>query len=90
MHVRPATLRSRLVTGGPSAHDPAMVEYGNGVGQTTGIAGGGGGGQSMDAGAAFGQFIDNAVHTVSTMPPAQLALLAVIVIVGLVIFKRAF
>lgn len=44
----------------------------------------------MDAGAAFGQFIDNAVHTVSTMPPAQLALLVVIVVVGLLIFKRAF
>ncbi|HEY3164165.1 MAG TPA: hypothetical protein VGJ71_07370 [Candidatus Limnocylindrales bacterium] len=67
-----------------------MVEYGNGVGQASGVAGGSGGGQSMDAGAAFGQFIDNAVHTVSTMPPAQLALLVVIVVVGLLIFKRAF
>ena len=68
-----------------------MVEYGNGVGQATGVAGGsGGGGQTMDAGAAFGQFVDNAVHTVSTMPPAQLALLVVIVVVGLLIFKRAF
>jgi hypothetical protein len=68
-----------------------MVEYGNGVGQATGVAGGsGGGGQPMDAGAAFGQFIDNAVHTVSTMPPGELAILVVIVVVGLVIFKRAF
>jgi hypothetical protein len=67
-----------------------MVEYGNGVGQATGVAGGGGGGQSLDAGAAFGQFVTNAVHTVSAMPPAQLALLAVIVIVGLLIFRRAF
>jgi hypothetical protein len=71
---------------------PRMVEYGNGVGQATGIAGGsgGGGGTSMDAGAAFGQFVNNAVHTISTMPPTQLALLVVIVVVGLVIFKRAF
>jgi hypothetical protein len=68
-----------------------MVEYGNGVGQASGIAGGsGGGGQSMDAGAALGQFVNNAVHTISTMPPTQLALLVVIVVVGLVIFKRAF
>ena len=68
-----------------------MVEYGNGVSQATGVAGGGGGGgQSMDAGAAFGQFVNSAVHTISTMPPAELALLVVIVIVGLLIFKRAF
>ena len=67
-----------------------MVEYGNGVGQATGVAGGGGGGRSMDAGAALGQFVTNAVHTISTMPPAQLALLAVLVVVGLVILKRAF
>ena len=68
-----------------------MVEYGQGVGQATGVAGGGGGGgQSMDAGAAFGQFVGNAVHTIQTMPPAELATLVVIVIVGLVLFKRAF
>jgi hypothetical protein len=70
---------------------PRMVEYGNGVGQATGVAGGsGGGGQTMDAGAAVGQFFGNAVHTISTMPPTQLALLAVIVVVGFLIFKRAF
>lgn len=68
---------------------PAMVEYGHGVGQTTGIAGGGGGG-SMDAGVAIGQFVDNAVHTISTMPPMQLAFLVVIVVIGFVILKRAF
>lgn len=67
-----------------------MVEYGNGVGQATGPAGGGGGGQGLDAGAAFGQFVSNTVHTISTMPPGQLALLAVIVVIGLVILKRAF
>jgi hypothetical protein len=70
---------------------PGMVEYGNGVGQATGVAGGGGGGGgSMDAGAAMGQFVDNAIHTISTMPPTQLALLVVIVVVGFLIFKRAF
>jgi hypothetical protein len=70
---------------------PGMVEYGQGVGQATGAGGGGGGGgQTMDAGAAFGQFVGNAVHTIQTMPPTQLALLVVIVVIGLVIFKRAF
>jgi hypothetical protein len=44
----------------------------------------------MDAGAAVGQFFDNAVHTISTMPPTQLALLVIVIVVGLVIFKRAF
>ena len=69
-----------------------MVEYGNGVGHASGIAGGsgGGGGQSMDAGAALGQFVNNAVHTISTMPPTQLALLVIVIVIGLVIFKRAF
>jgi hypothetical protein len=68
-----------------------MVEYGNGVGQATGVAGGGSGsGGSMDAGAAVGQFLQNAVHTISTMPPTQLVLLVVVVLVGLLIFKRAF
>ena len=67
-----------------------MVEYGNGVGQATGGAGGGGGGGSMDAGVAFGQFVERAAYTITTMPPMQLALLVVIVVVGFMIFKRAF
>ncbi|MEA2519360.1 MAG: hypothetical protein QOF49_1440 [Chloroflexota bacterium] len=73
-------------------HHRHMVEYGNGVGQTTGLAGGGGGsgGGTADAGAAIGQFVNHAAQTISTMPPMQLAVLVVIVIVGLVILKRAF
>jgi hypothetical protein len=71
------------------AHHAAMAEYGNGVGQATGIAGGSNGGQTMDAGVAVGQFIDRTVHTISTMPPTQLALLAIVIIVGFVILKRA-
>jgi len=69
---------------------PAMVEYGNGVGQATGVAGGSHGGGSMDAGVAIGQFVNNAVHTVQTMPPAQLAFLVIAIVIGLVLFKRAF
>ena len=71
---------------------PGMVEYGNGVGHATGVAGGGGGGggQTLDAGAAIGQFVGNAVHTISTMPPTQLAILVIALVVGFVLFKRAF
>ena len=67
-----------------------MVEYGNGVSQGTGAVGGGHASQQIDAGAAFGQFVSNSIHTISTLPPGQLLLLAAIVVVGLVIFKRAF
>jgi hypothetical protein len=67
-----------------------MVEYGNGVGQASGVGGGSSGGQAMDAGAALGQFVGNAVDTVAAMPPGQLALLVVIIIIGFVILKRAF
>jgi hypothetical protein len=68
-----------------------MVEYGQGVGQTTGLGGGAGqGAGSGDVGVAIGQFVDNAAYTITTMPPMQLALLVVIVIVGFIILKRAF
>ena len=67
-----------------------MVEYGNGVSQGAGQVGGGHAAQQMDAGAALGQFVSNSVHTLAAMPPAQLALLAVVVIIGLVILRRAF
>ncbi len=67
-----------------------MGEYGNTVGQTSGIAGGSHAGQSVDAGAALGQFIDNSIHTLSTMPPAELIAGFVILVVGLMILKRAF
>ena len=67
-----------------------MVEYGHGVGQATGLAGGGGGGGgSVDLGAEVSNFISNAGHTISTMPPAQLLFLAFVVIAGLVVLKRA-
>jgi hypothetical protein len=67
-----------------------MVEYGNGVGQATGVAGGGHASQQLDAGAAFGQFVSNSIHTIQTMPPAQLALLVVAIVIGLLILRRAF
>ena len=66
-----------------------MVEYGNGVGQATGVAGGGGG-QNLDAGAAFGQFVSNSVHTISSLPPSTLIIGFVVIVLGLIFLKRAF
>ena len=69
-----------------------MLEYGNGVGQVAGKAAGGGGhaGGSADVGANLGQMVTDSVNTLSTMPPAALLLGIVIVIVGLLVLKRAF
>ena len=69
-----------------------MVEYGNGVSQVAGKAGGGANpaGQSIDLGASVGQFVTNSVHTLSTMPPAGLLALFVAIVLGLIILKRAF
>jgi hypothetical protein len=66
-----------------------MVEYGQGVGQATGASGGGGGGK-QDLGAGVEAAINNAVHTVSTMPPATLVVIVVVIFIGLIILRRAF
>jgi len=69
-----------------------MVEYGNGVGGVAGQVTGGSGvpGRSVDFGAQASQFLTDAVQTLSTMPPAALLALAVVVFVGLLLLKRAF
>jgi hypothetical protein len=70
-----------------------MVEYGNGV---SGVAGQVAGGRSagagpVDLGAGFNQFVTNSVHTISTLPPAELVGLSFVVVIGLLlILKRAF
>jgi hypothetical protein len=67
-----------------------MVEYGNGVGEGTGpVAGHGGGSGSMDLGVAVGSWLSNAVHTIATMPPAELAFLVFVLIAGLFVLRRA-
>jgi len=74
-----------------------MVEYGGGIshgpaGQVSGpggASGGIGGGGNTDLFAPVGQFIDSAVHTVSTLSPTELAVLVVAVFVGLLILRRA-
>ena len=69
-----------------------MVEYGNGVSGVAGQVAGGTGGttHSVDVGAGANQFITDSVHTLSTLPPAGLLALVVIVFLGLIILRRAF
>jgi hypothetical protein len=67
-----------------------MYEYGNGVGQVAGRAGGGSGGQSMDVGAQLSQLVTDSAHTISTMPPAALVAGFVVIVIGLMMLKRAF
>ena len=67
-----------------------MVEYGHGVSQGTGIAGGGGGGGGGDAGAAFATWVGDTVHNIASLPPSTLAIAVVVLIVGFVILRRAF
>ena len=69
-----------------------MVEYGNGVSGVAGqVAGGSGdGSHAVDVGASANQFITDSMHTLSTMPPAGLLALVVVVVLGLIILRRAF
>jgi hypothetical protein len=72
-------------------HAP-MVEYGNGVSQGAGqFAGshGGGGNGVVDVGAQVSDAIGNAAHTISSMPPAELVVAAVLIVVGLALLRRA-
>ena len=67
-----------------------MLEYGNGVSQGAGrVNGGGGGGGSTDMSVQIGQAFNDSIHTLSTMPPAALLGLVVMVVVGLWVLKRA-
>ena len=67
-----------------------MLEYGNGVGEVAGKAGGGSGGASMDVGASLSQFVTDSAHTISTTPPGILLLGLVVVVVGFMMLKRVF
>ena len=44
----------------------------------------------MDVGAALAQAVNDSVTTLSTMPPAALLAGVIVVIVGLMLVKRAF
>ena len=67
-----------------------MAEYGQTVGHGSGaVAGGsGGGGGSVDVGTAVSNWINDAGHTISTMPAWELAILIVAVIAGLFLVRR--
>ncbi len=69
-----------------------MLEYGNGVGQGAGgVSGGtGGGGGSTDMSHQIGQAVNDSIHTMSTLPPAALLGIVVLVVIGLWVLKRAF
>ncbi len=67
-----------------------MVEYGNGVGQSTGLATGGHGGGTTDAGAAFGQWVSDTVNHITSLPPSTLLIAAVVIVVAFIVLKRAF
>jgi hypothetical protein len=69
----------------------AMVEYGNGVSQVSGQAGGGGGGgQSVDVGASVVHSIGHTVDQIAALPPHILIIGAIAILFGLVLLKRAF
>jgi hypothetical protein len=68
-----------------------MVEYGNGVGQVAGQAAGGhGGSQQVDLATSVSQAVADSIHTVSTLPPGELLLGLVLVLVALIVLRRAF
>ena len=69
-----------------------MVEYGNGIsnGGAGQVSGGGAGGGAVDVGASIGHWVTSTVATVSAMPPLELAAIAAVVIVGLILLRRAF
>ena len=70
-----------------------MVEYGNAVDQGSRAAGGGGGspvgGGGADLGAGAVNFVNDTVHNVQALPPEMLVLLAVVIMAGLYVLKRA-
>ena len=67
-----------------------MLEYGNGVGEVAGRAGGGSGSQPVDMGAQLSQFVTDSANTISTMPPGMLLLGLVVLVLGLMMLKRVF
>ncbi len=74
-----------------------MVEYGGGIGEgPAGQVGGGGGGAGMpdlgydDPFANIGNAFDAAVGWLGSLTPIELVALAAVVLVGLVILRRAF
>lgn len=70
-----------------------MIEYGGGIEHgPAGQVGGGTpplGGGGVDIGMSVGDFVGNAVHTVSTMEPGLLLLWVVGIVFALALLRRA-
>lgn len=75
-----------------------MVEYGNGVGEVSGRAGGAGSGSGgsvidgigpTDLVDHVGAFVTNTIDNVMALPPEMMVLLAIAVLAGLVLVRRA-
>ncbi len=67
-----------------------MFEYGNAVGEVAGGSGGGNAGRSVDVGASIGQVVHDSAATISSLPPTTLLIGVVIIVLGLLLIKRAF
>ena len=70
-----------------------MVEYGGGIskGPAGQVSGGSPTlGHPVDLGAQIGDLISDSVHTISTMPPGMLLVGLVVIVLGLIILRRAF
>ena len=67
-----------------------MFEYGNAVGEVAGGAGGHGAGRSVDVGSSIGQFIHDSSATISSLPPTTLLIGVVVIVLGLMLVRRAF
>lgn len=69
-----------------------MIEYGNGVSGVAGQVAGttGSPGRTIDLGAQASQLLNDSAQTLSTLPPAGLVALAVVVFLGLLMLRRAF
>ena len=67
-----------------------MLEYGQGVGQGTGVAGGGGGGGTTDLGASASTFVNEAADTIAALPPEALVALVIAEFFRLIFLRRAF
>jgi hypothetical protein len=69
-----------------------MAEYGQGVGQATGVAGGSGGagGGTTDIGAGVAAFVRDTTDTLAALPPEALVAIVIAIFLGLVILRRAF
>lgn len=67
-----------------------MVEYGQAVGQAAGQGGGNGGAGTQDLGTGAAEFVNHAVNELSALPPEALLLIAALIVIGLVVLRRAF